>query len=145
MKVYTQEQGGRVIVIRLNRGDLLRESIEQVIKDEQIMDGTIVCGFGALETTALHLVKNYDVHPPKEVFPKYEQDPYELCSLQGVIADGVPHIHAVMSNDSRAIGGHLELGCIVSYLTEVVIIEHKNLKLTRKATEWGPMALEEKE
>ena len=144
MKYYSGESGGRVIIIRLNRGDLLRESIEQVIADAGITDGTLVCGYGALSSCTLHMVKTHDVFPALEEYPRWEDTPLELVSMIGIIADRVPHIHAVVSDTDRAIGGHLEPGCVVAYLTEIVIYEHKNICLTRKPTDWGPLALEEK-
>lgn len=144
MKYYSAQAGGRVIVIRLNRGDLLRESIEQVIAEAGITDGTLVCGYGTLDNCTLHMINTYDVFPAREDYPHWENTPLELVSMTGVIADGIPHIHAVVSDRGRAIGGHLEPGCTVVYLAEIVIYEHENMKLTRKPTDWGPLALEEK-
>lgn len=142
---YSAEGGGRVVVIRLNRGDLLRECIEQAVAELNITDGTLVCGYGTLDNCTLHMINTYDVFPAVEDFPSWKNTPLELVSMTGVIADGVPHIHAVVSDKGTAVGGHLEPGCTVVYLAEIVIYEHANLKLTRKATEWGPLALEPKE
>jgi len=142
MKVYSAEMGGRVIVIRLNRGDLLRESIEEAIREAGIADGTLVCGYGTLDNCTLHMINTTKVFPAAEDFPHWDDYPLELVSMTGVIADGIPHIHAVVSDKGKAVGGHLELGCTVVYLAEIVIYEHKNLQLTRKATGWGPLALE---
>lgn len=145
MKIYSSEAGGRVVVLRLNRGDLLRECIEEAIKALQIQDGTLVCGYGTLDNCTLHMIRTTDVFPAQEDFPHWENYPLELVSMTGVIADGIPHIHAVVSDKGHAIGGHLEPGCRVVYLAEIVIYEHKNLHLTRRPTEWGPLALEVKE
>lgn len=145
MKTYLAEAGGRVLVLRLNRGDLLRESVEEAIRVHGITDGTLVCGYGTLDNCTLHMINTIDVFPAVEDFPSWKNEPLELVSMTGVIADGVPHIHAVVSDKGRAIGGHLEPGCTVIYLAEIVIYEHRNLKLTRRPTDWGPLALEEKE
>ena len=144
MKVYSSEAGGRVIVLRLNRGDLLRECIEEAIRQENIQDGTLVCGYGTLDNCCLHMINTIDEFPAREDFPRWENYPLELVSMTGVIADGEAHIHAVISDKGKAIGGHLEPGCRVIYLAEVVIYEHRNLTLTRKPTDWGPLALEPK-
>lgn len=145
MKVYSAEAGGRVLVIRLNRGDLLRESVEAAIKDAGITDGTLVCGYGTLDNCTLHMINTIDEFPAQEDFPHWDNYPLELVSMTGVIADGIPHIHAVVSDQGKAVGGHLEPGCTVIYLAEIVIYEHRNLKLTRTPTDWGPLALEQKE
>lgn len=144
MKIYTSEAGGRVVVLRLNRGDLLRECVEEAIETLDIRDGTLVCGYGTLDNCTLHMINTTDVFPAREDFPHWENYPLELVSMTGVIADGVAHIHAVVSDKGHAIGGHLEPGCSVVYLAEIVIYEHKNLRLTRRPTDWGPLALEEK-
>ncbi|WP_155857568.1 hypothetical protein [Enterocloster asparagiformis] len=46
MKCYSSDAGGRVIILRLNRGDLLLESIEQAIRELNIADGTWSAGTG---------------------------------------------------------------------------------------------------
>ena len=145
MQLYAAEAGGRVVVIRLNRGDLLLESVKEAIQELNIKDGTLVCGYGTLDNCTLHMINTTDVFPAKEDFPKWENYPLELVSMTGIIADGIPHIHAVVSDKAKAVGGHLEPGCTVIYLAELVIYEHKKLQLTRNATEWGPLALEWRE
>ena len=145
MKTYVANGGGRIIVIRLNRGDLLLESIKEAIAKHHITDGTLVCGYGTLDNCTLHMINTNDVFPAKEDFIHWNNHPLELVSMTGIIADGIPHIHAVISDKNIATGGHLENGATVVYLAEIVIYEHENMKLTRKATDWGPLALEEKQ
>lgn len=145
MKIYSSDSGGRIIILRLNKGDLLRESIEQAIKEMNIMDGTIVCGYGALSDCCLHMIQTFAEFPAQEKFPEWKNHPFELVSVSGVIADGVPHIHAIVADSETCVGGHLEYGCTVAYLGEIVIYEHVNLSLTRKPTDWGPLALVPKE
>ncbi len=145
MKCFESEVGGRVLIIRLNKGDLLRESIEEAISAHNIKDGTLVCGYGTLDNCTLHMINRVDVFPAEEDFPTWKNTPFELVSMTGVIADGTPHIHAVVADTNHTFGGHLEPGCRVIYLAEIVIYEHKNLKLTRKPSDWGPLELVEKE
>lgn len=145
MKCYASEGGGRVFVIRLNKGDLLRESIEQVIQEQGIKDGTLVCGYGTLDRCTLHMINTIDRFPAEEDFPSWQEYPLELVSMTGIIADGEAHIHAVVSDKEKAVGGHLEPGCRVIYLAEIVIYEHREMHLIRRPTKWGPLALEPKE
>ena len=145
MRCYESKAGGRVLVIRLNRGDLLRESIEQAIEEHGITDGCLVCGYGTLDNCTLHMINTIDEFPAREDFVHWNGTPLELVSMTGVIADGVPHIHAVVSDKGKATGGHLEYGCTVVYLAEIVIYEHGAMRLTRNPTDWGPLALDPKE
>ena len=108
MKCYASEGGGRVFVIRLNKGDLLRESIEQVIQEQGIKDGTLVCGYGTLDRCTLHMINTIDRFPAEEDFPSWQEYPLELVSMTGIIADGEAHIHAVVSDKEK--GGAISRG-----------------------------------
>lgn len=142
MKHFASEIGGRVIIIRLDKGELVLESIKKTIEELGITDGTIMCGYGTFSDCKMHMVTTYNEFPAGNEFPQWHDAPLELCSMTGVIAEGVPHIHAVISEKGHTIGGHLEDGCVVSYLGEIVIYEHKNMQLVRKPTEWGPEHLD---
>lgn len=61
----------------------------------------------------------------------------ELASIDGIIADGVPHLHTVVSDHEKAYAGHLEPGCRVLYLAEIVIMELEGDALTRIKNEKG--------
>lgn len=50
--------------------------------------------------------------------------------MAGVIADGRPHLHAVVSDNKKAYAGHLEKGCRVLYLAEIVVLELEDVELT---------------
>jgi hypothetical protein len=117
-------------VLRLDPGDLVLESITGLIRHAQLHDGVVVSGIGTLDRCVLHMVTTTG-YPPEEHFARLEDVPLELASLQGVIADGVAHLHAVVSDRSQAYAGHLEPGCRILYLGEVVIREHAGLPLCR--------------
>lgn len=44
MKSFTSEKVGRTFVIRLEKGDLLRESIEELSKKEKIKNAVVISG-----------------------------------------------------------------------------------------------------
>ncbi|WP_072500197.1 PPC domain-containing DNA-binding protein [Olsenella phocaeensis] len=145
MRCFESPAGGRVMVVRLNRGDLLRESIEQAIAEHNISDGCLACGYGTLDNCTLHMINTIEEFPAREDFVSWKGYPLELVSMTGVIADGVPHIHAVVSDKGKATGGHLEYGCSVIYLAEIVIYEHAGMSLTRESSDWGPLELVERQ
>ena len=78
----------------------------------------------------MHYILHTDF-PPEDAIFTLEQ-PLELLSVSGIIADGEPHLHGVVSHkDNEAKGGHIEPGCEVAYLAEIVIHKFNSLKLVR--------------
>ena len=49
MKYFSTEEIGRVFVLRLDQGDMVLESINQLIADEGIKDAVVVSGIGTLD------------------------------------------------------------------------------------------------
>ncbi|HUM84473.1 MAG TPA: DNA-binding protein [Lachnospiraceae bacterium] len=144
MKTFTNEIGGRVIIIRLDRGDKVLESVKKAIKEQNIENAAIVCGYGSMDHCHMHwLATTSETYPAENEYMSWDHKPVELCSMSGVIADGEPHIHAVASTGGKTVGGHLETECTAGYCLEIVIYEHSGIKLARKPTGWGPDALEE--
>jgi hypothetical protein len=88
----------------------------------------------AIQTLDLKISPHTD-YPPVEHFEHWEDEPLELASIDGIIADGEPHLHAVVSDSEKAYSGHLEEGCRVLYLAEIVIVEINSLNLTRVRNE----------
>ena len=121
---------GRIYTIRLDQGDLLLESINEFIQREQISDGVVVSGIGTLDNCTYHMVMTTG-YPPVDQFFNVKDTPMELSSINGIIADGVPHIHIAFSDPNREYTGHLENGCRVLYLCEILIMELKGMNLTR--------------
>lgn len=130
MQYFDKAELGRTIIIRLDQGDFVLESIRKVIKETGITDGYVVSGIGTLDYCVLHMVTTTG-YPPVECYPKWIDEPLELVSIDGIIADGEPHLHTVISNKDIAIGGHLEPGCRILYLGEIVIQEIKGQALKR--------------
>ena len=130
---YKGEGTGRVFVIGLKRGDLLLESIVETIRKENIKEAIITSAIGSLQKVVLHRVIGTGREPDDE-FITLEQ-PMELASLQGLVVDGQPHFHMVVSDTQAAYTGHLENGTTVLYLTEITLLEVHGLGLTRRKNE----------
>ena len=135
MEYFTGSQG-RIVVIRLDPGDLLLESVAEVAKREGLQAAAVVSGVGTLDRCYLHAVTTTG-YPPREQRLVWEGVPLELLSLTGIVADGKPHLHAVVSDTRGAYGGHVEEGCRVLYLAEIAMLEVKELPLTRVPDEKG--------
>mgnify|MGYP001154405092 CR=1 FL=1 len=134
MEYFSTREIGRVFVLRLDQGDLVLDSIKELIAREGIKDAVVVSAIGTLDRCTLHMVMTTG-YPPVEHFEHWEDEPLELASIDGIIADGEPHLHAVVSDSEKAYSGHLEEGCRVLYLAEIVIVEINSLNLTRVRNE----------
>jgi predicted DNA-binding protein with PD1-like motif len=130
MNVMRYSGQTELIAIGLQPGELLLESIQQAIKDYGIENGAVISGIGTLKTCRMHYVEHTQF-PPKDRFFLL-QKPLELLSIDGLIADSKPHLHIMVScGEKETYGGHLEEGCEVLYLCEIMIMVSNNLKMTR--------------
>ncbi len=126
---FIGEGTGRVIVINLKRGELLLESIERELAAAGIKNAIITGAIGSLKKAVFHRVTGMDREPVDE-FVTIEK-PLELASLQGLVVDGHPHFHMVVSDLEKSYTGHLEHGTEVLYLVEISLLEVEGLNLLR--------------
>ena len=132
MEVFTHESIQRYHAIRLDQGDDLLESINKFIKERNISDGAVVSGIGTLDQCCMHFVTA--INDPKQMdFKKWNDVPLEIASIDGIVADGEPHLHMVISTTDRAWAGHVEPGCRILYLGEILFIEISGFNLKRKS------------
>lgn len=140
MEIFTTKSSGRIFVLRLDPGDLLLESIRALIQQEHIRDAYIASAIGTLDYCVLHMVMTTS-YPPVEHFERWEDKPLEVSSIDGLIADGIPHLHMVVSDHQKAYSGHVEEGCRVLYLAEIVIAELDQSSFKRARNEKGILKL----
>jgi predicted DNA-binding protein with PD1-like motif len=131
MKYRSTEKIGRVFVLSLESGDYVLESIRELVKKEKIRDAVVVSGIGTLDQYRIHYVTTTGF-PPQNKFEHWKDKPLELANVNGIIANGEPHLHVVVSDSEKAYAGHLEDGCRMLYIVELVIIELKGLNLKRQ-------------
>ena len=143
MKVFGGAKIDEIYRVVLDRGALLLESINAVIKEKGIQEGLVQVTAGSLEECTFHYVASAAVKP-KDLF-KTVKGPYEILNAGGIIASGQPHIHmAIASGGKAAVGGHLENGCKVLYLAEVTIFKYAATPLLRQPNANGVMILDSK-
>ena len=134
-KSFGEAQMVEIYRVRLDRGDLLLEAVEELIKLHSIQDGSVLTGVGSVQECTYHGVKS--------LAPKAEQEfrtvngPIEILNLNGIIAAGEPHLHITLSNMSGAFGGHLEKGCRVLYRAELTVAKFRGRRLARKPNAEG--------
>jgi len=119
---------GRVVTVRLNRGEDLLESTNQAVRESKIQNGLVLAGVGSVSQYRLHVVKTTNMPPGSLIFNG--EGPYDILSLTGLIIDGRIHAHVTLSDAEQAIGGHLEEGCKVLSFAVVVFAETPNVRYT---------------
>ena len=129
------EGAGRVLVINLERGDLLLESIMGELNKLGIKDAIITSAIGSLSKVIIHRVTGFEPKPVDEYVTL--EKPMELASIQGIVLDGHPHFHIVVSDLEQTYTGHLHEGSTVLYLVEITLVELKNAGLKRVPDELG--------
>ena len=130
MNVIESKGPPGLVAIGLGPDEKLLESIQAVIKSHNIRDGAVVSGIGTLKRCHMHYV-NTITFPAENRFYVVEE-PLEIGSITGLIADYEPHLHMTAGcRDQRTYTGHVEPGCVVLYLAEILIMRMDNGKLGR--------------
>lgn len=135
MRTYYTDHIGKVILIHLNKGEDILESIYSEIQRLGIRNGILVSAIGSLRKTRLHYITTTNEISENHFLTL--ENPIELGSAQGLIIDGIPHFHLTVSDLKRVYTGHMEPGCEVQYLAELAILELPEANLTRKMDEFG--------
>lgn len=130
--MFSQAYSGatEVIALGIAPGELLLETVEAAVKEHDIRNGAVVSGIGTLKVARMHHIE-HDRFPPDDRIFLIEK-PLEVSSISGIIADGQPHLHMTVGyRDEWSIAGHVEPGCEVLYLAELVILKFNGLELDR--------------
>ena len=129
-----------VVTIGIEPREMLLETIREALKKHGIKNGAVVSGIGTLKSCHLHHIEHCDF-PPSNRFFTIEK-PLELSSISGIIADGEPHLHVVVSYaDEETYSGHLEDSSEVLYLAEIAILVFNDLKMARHLDEQSRIRL----
>jgi len=135
-EVFTGGQIAEVIRLRLDRDELLLESIQDTIKKHKIEDGAVLTAAGTLQVCTFHAVANMKATPEDKMMTR--QGPLEILSLNGIIAGGEPHLHMTLGNNQgETTGGHIEPGCKVLYRAEITIARFSGPKVARLPNKEG--------
>ncbi|HEV8617578.1 MAG TPA: PPC domain-containing DNA-binding protein [Methylomirabilota bacterium] len=129
--VARHARAGSIVVARLAYGEDLLASLQDICRREKIRNGVIVTGFGSLTDIAVTGVVG-PAFPPRRFYKRTHPRGVEILAISGVIADYHVHAHLVLGTRARAFGGHLEPGCVVLSLAEIVIMRVDGVKLARR-------------
>lgn len=136
MKDFLAKKTGRILFIHLDKGDDVLKSIAEASEKNGIQTGIVTSGIGSLQQVSYHYIGATSDKPQDEYLTL--QKPLELVSLQGIILEGKPHLHAMVAEEGKKChAGHMEEGCLVQYLAEVSIIEVEDAPLVRRFGEYS--------
>jgi predicted DNA-binding protein with PD1-like motif len=125
-EVFESARMDGVYRMRLDKGALVLESILEFLQKNGIEDAAVLTAAGSVEECTVHGVNSK---------MRRFTEPMEFDSLNGIVAAGEPHLHAVLSNDKGAVGGHLEKNCKVLSHLEVTVVKLSGQKLARVHSE----------
>ena len=132
MKHFCASGLGRVIILELDRGEMIIESVESILKQEGIKNAFVSSAVGSVSHVEFHRPITLDAAAVDE-FLSFDE-PFELGGISGTVIDGVAHLHFSMASKDSIQIGHLEKGTEVLYLVELTITEIKGIQLTRMLT-----------
>jgi len=120
-----------MIAVGIEPGEMLLETIDAAIRQHDVQNGAVVSGIGTLKTCRMHYI-THTRFPSNDEFYTLEE-PLELLSVSGIIADGKPHLHiSVSCGQDQVWGGHLEPESEVLYLAEILILKANDMRMRRR-------------
>lgn len=100
---------------RLKQNQLLKESIENYVFENDIKAGVILSAVGSLSFASIRMAD--------ESLKTFDQN-FEIVSLIGTLSVEGCHLHISLSDkNGTVIGGHLKDGCIIHTTAEIVLGE----------------------
>ena len=116
-------------ILRIDPAEDVLGSVRAFLGRSGVRQAVVVAGYGTLAASHLHWVCHNRI-PTDNTFRRGEGG-IEILSMNGLVADGEPHIHVTLSTPEGAYGGHLEDGCKAYVLCEVFLAEIEGPALTR--------------
>jgi len=142
--LFAAEGYGRALIIHLKRGDLLLESIRDLLAKEGVKNAAVIGAVGSLRKLVYHLPTSMGPTSNDRFITVGGNGPIELGSLSGNVIDGDPHLHIVAQDPKGNYVGHLEEGTEVLFLAEIILAEIKNPGIHRVKDEHGVVYLTHK-
>ncbi|MGZ7043094.1 MAG: PPC domain-containing DNA-binding protein [Methanobacterium sp.] len=111
-----------MIISRLMPEEDLKEGINNIIRQNGVKSGIIICIVGSLNSATLRMANGKS---------KSFKRPFEIVSAQGTVSENGIHVHVAISDEEgHVIGGHLKEGCIINTTAEICILK-SNISLNR--------------
>ncbi len=133
MEIIKGEVSSEILMIRFDPGERFLESLRQIIATEEIKTAIVLSGIGTFSTCRFHqCVAGF----PPNLLTRHQEyfelnGSFELASIQGIIAAGEPHLHMTIGEGDKVMAGHVEDGCVVLTLLELVLLRADSLPVRR--------------
>jgi predicted DNA-binding protein with PD1-like motif len=130
----------KVYAFRLKPGEDLRNGIDVIVKEKNILAGWINTCVGSLT--------DYNIRFANQQEGSRGSGHFEIVSLTGTVSINGSHLHISISDSTgKTIGGHLLEGCKIYTTAEIVIGTTTAYEFIRKkdgSTEWEELQVNEK-
>lgn len=132
MKSFEGKSYGRTVIIELERGEKIIESIREKCEELDMKNAVIASAVGSLQKLVYHRPTGFQASAVDEFLTI--EEPMEIGCLTGTVIDGVPHLHFVAAGPEGIYSGHLEENSEVMYLAEITLAEINGYNLERRVT-----------
>ena len=133
---YSEGNIGRVFVIRLEDGDWLPQSVENLVIDKGIQRGMCLLVGGIKGGGTIVAGPRQEDVIPVETINQVLAGIHEIAAVGTIFPDeqGVPklHMHAALGRDQKTISGCVRLGIETWKVGELILLEIINNKAHRK-------------
>ena len=109
----------RLLAVRLSADEDVLEILKTTVEREKIKNAVIITGVGSVKSYHYHVVRSRNL-PPGNDFIKGDKG-LDIVNINGLVMDGRVHAHITFTDTDKALGGHLEPGCVVLTFAGVVI------------------------
>ncbi|MGH3930443.1 MAG: PCC domain-containing protein [Pseudonocardiaceae bacterium] len=108
-----------MILISVQPGEEVIDSITRQLKKNDIQNGAVVSLIGAVDSCCISTMAGHDAM--QDILTEYEQ-PFELTGT-GEVKDGIPHLHCVLAKEGDvALSGHLHWARVENFFVNAYVI-----------------------
>ena len=133
---YSSAQLGRVLVIRLEDGDIVHECIEEAARKEGIARAAVILLGGAGGGSRIVVGPEDGNVRPVVPMERVLHDVHEMAGAGTIFPDesGEPvlHLHAAFGRDDQVTAGCIRLGVTTWIIGEAVVIELTDSEASRR-------------
>jgi predicted DNA-binding protein with PD1-like motif len=110
----------------MDPGELFLETLREVLREEGMHSAAVTSAIGTFDLFRYRRIIGNGTEALEA------EGPLELIAVQGIAAEGEPHLHAVVSDNlDNVFCGHVLEGCRVLYVLEMLVQEIKEPRLVR--------------
>ena len=131
MQYFRGATAAEVIAVRVDHGEPLLESVNQVVKELQIAAGAVMSGFGTLDEFNL----DAPVTPgwPPAVHAITKQGPGQIVSVSGHVANSEVELFVTLVRRGEIYAGRVLPGSVVGNCVELTLLRVGNQRWVRVA------------